>query len=138
MKIVIPERLNSSFSNTRTCSDGECMNATREGKPYCPDHVGQNPYSSKVLEYIVRRAAEDEQIRLELTEPEDINVQGITAQEILQNIAEHGPRTKERLCRELSIEAKVMEGYIKALADRGLVAKGTTSRGSVVVSLRKK
>lgn len=137
MKVVIPERINSSLSNTRTCSEDDCKSATREGKPYCPEHVELNPHSRIVVAEIARRQAEDERIRLGKTEPGDVNLSGITAKEILQNLDDHGPRTIQRLCRELSIGAPVLNGYVEALGDRGLIVIGRTSRGSVMVSLRK-
>jgi len=137
MRIVIPERINSGLSNTRTCSENDCAKATREGKPYCPDHVELNPHSRIVVAEIARRQEEDEQIRLGKTEVVDVNLAGITAKEILQNLDDHGPRTTQRLCRELSIEPTVINGYIEALGKRGLISIGKTSRGSVMVSLQR-
>jgi hypothetical protein len=137
MRIVIPERLNSSLSNTRTCSEQSCGLATREGKPYCPEHVAMNPYSKRVVDEIARREAEDDKIRQGATNPRDVNICGITAQEIIQNLTDHGPRTLQRLCRELTVEEKILWSYVEALRRRGFVVIGRTSRGSLTVSLRK-
>jgi hypothetical protein len=138
MKVVLPARVKSSLSNTRSCSADECVLATREGKPYCPEHVELNPYSRRVAADIRRRADEDDRIRQGLTAPTDVNLRGITAQEILQNLVDHGARTKQRLCRELNLEISVIDVYIDALLAHNIITLSLTTRGSTMVSLRRK
>lgn len=137
MKVVLPPRIKSGVSHSRSCGADSCAATTREGKPYCPDHVGMNPHSQRVLADIQRRADEDDQVRRGLTETSDINIHGITAQEILQSLIDHGPRTKQRLCREINLEPTVIDGYIAALLEQRVITVGRTSRGSTVVALPK-
>jgi hypothetical protein len=124
-------------SQTRICELPGCKLTTRESKPFCPDHVGENTHAGKVLAEIARREAEDEMVLKGEAHPSVYNLRGITARSILQQLAEHGTRTKERLCRELGLERKVLDGYSDALMAKGAVVIGRTSRGSETLSLAK-
>jgi len=122
-------------AQTRVCGYAGCHHGTREGKPFCSEHVGLNEHAQKVLAQIALREAEDARVTDVMTKVKDYNVRGITARSIVQNLAEHGVRTKERLCRELNLERPVLDGYAKALINRGLLHLGRTGRGSETLSL---
>lgn len=119
----------------RHCEAPGCNQATREGKAYCSDHVEMHPYVQDLIMRLEEREAEDE--RVNRRGPRAVNLQGITTQEILQHLAFHGPRTEERLCRELNLEVKTLQGYVQAMRRKKLVTLGHTKRGSTVVKLAK-
>ena len=64
-----------------------------------------------------------------------VDPEGITAQEILQFIRVHGPRTVPRLARELNLEVKTVTGYVRALERRKVVETHLTGRGALVAHL---
>jgi predicted transcriptional regulator len=119
----------------RHCEATGCSHATREGKAYCSDHVEMHPYVQDLITRLEQREEEDE--RVNKRGPRAVNLQGITTQEILQHLAFHGPRTEERLCRELNLDVKTLQGYVQALRRKKLVTLGHTKRGSTVVKLTK-
>jgi hypothetical protein len=119
----------------RHCEAPGCVHATREGKAYCSDHVEMHPYVQDLMSRLEQR--EDEDDRVQKRGSRAVNLQGITTQEILQHLAFHGPRTEERLCRELNLDAKTLQGYVQAMRRSKLVTLGHTKRGSTVVKLAK-
>ena len=120
-------------STTRSCHHKGCAQTTREGKPYCPDHVESHDYVQGILAIIHRREAEEDRVRKE--GPGAVDPEGLTAQELVLHLSLHGSRTVERLSREFQLEAPVMHNYVDALCTRGLVVLGRTTRGSTVVRL---
>lgn len=123
-------------SQVRQCQSPECARHTREGKPYCPKHVGMNSYAAEVMGRIAEREAEDAYVLRPNTKPETYNTEGETARSILQHLEDRGTRTKERICRELGLDRNVVDAYTDALVIRGLVRLGRTGRGSETLSLR--
>lgn len=124
---------NTSLTGTRGCHSSGCSHTTREGKPYCPDHVGQHPYVQEILSALEERRAEDDKVRARGARA--VNLKGLTAKEILLHLTLHGSRTIERLSRELQIDNEVLLGYVRALVKRGVIDLGRTNRGSTVVKL---
>ena len=120
-------------SSTRFCEAPGCTHTTREGKPYCPDHVEQHPYVQDILFTLAEREAEEDRVRS--TGAGAVDPQGLTARELVLHLSLHGARTVERLSRELQLDSKVVEGYVHAMVGRGVVALGRTNRGSTVVRL---
>jgi Tfp pilus assembly protein PilF len=118
------------------CEAPDCDRTTREGKPFCSEHVAQNDYASKVLAEIAKRERQDEYVLRPNTKPKNYPTDGVTAQSILQQLSEKGTRTKERLCRELNIEKPLLDAYTEALVRKRLIRVGRTSRGSETLSLR--
>jgi len=121
-------------SQTRVCGLPGCKLVTREAKPYCPEHVGKNAHAGRVLAEIARREEEDAAVATGGA-PTSYNLRGITSQSVIQQLTEHGTRTKERLCRELGLDRRVLDGYSNALLAVGAVVTGRTVRGSETLSL---
>ena len=117
----------------RSCKITGCQNSTREGKPFCPDHVERHDYVQGILEILARREAEEDRVRRKGASA--VDPQGLTAQELILHLSQHGSRTVERLSREFQLESEVMRDYIDALLERGLVQIGRTARGSPIVRL---
>lgn len=117
----------------RSCKISGCLNSTREGKPFCPDHVERHDYVQGILEILARREAEEERVRHKGASAVDPH--GLTAQELILHLSQHGSRTVERLSREFQLESQVMRDYVDALLERGLLQIGRTARGSTIVRL---
>lgn len=136
MRVVEKSPTSGSYrSGSRACEARGCAASTREGKAFCPEHVGLNRYAMKVMREIAEREAEDAAVLKTRTPISDYNTQGITAQAILQCLRENGTRTRARLCRELNIERPLLDAYAKALIREGLVHEGRTNRGGETLAL---
>jgi hypothetical protein len=107
------------------------MNTTRERKPFCAEHVQEHPYINDLM----RRLADSERevARVKQRGAKEVDTQGLLAREILRELA-HGDRTVERLARDMQIDPSVVDCYVRALARRGRVTLGETSRGNVLVA----
>lgn len=125
----------SSTSHTRFCDVPECTQTTREGKPYCPDHVENHPYVQNLLQNLAEREDEEEKVRQRGAKA--VNPDGLTIKEIVLHLSLHGARTVERLAREMNLDSKVLDGYIASLKRRGVISFSRTNRGSTVVKLTK-
>ena len=125
----------TTSSTTRFCDVSGCQQTTREGKPYCPDHVDHHPYVQSILGMLADREQEEERVRQRGFKA--VNPQGLTARELVLHLSLHGARTVERLSRELQLDTKVLDGYVGALVRKGVIALGRTNRGSTVVRLAK-
>jgi len=97
-----------------------------------------NTHASQVLKEIATREAEDELVLRHDTPVSGYNISGITAQSIIQQLAEHGTRTAARLCRELSIDREVLDCYVEALVEQGCVTLGRTNRRNLTLTLRRR
>lgn len=126
-------RNSSTVSTTRFCDVLGCTQTTREGKPFCPDHVELHPYVQSILDTLREREEEEEKVRQRGARAVDPH--GLTARELVLHLSLHGARTLERLSRELQLDTRVLDGYVGALARRGVIGLGRTNRGSTVVSL---
>lgn len=120
-------------ATSRSCEYAGCTKTTREGKPYCPDHVDNHPYVQSILHVLAEREAETDRVRTHGADA--VDPAGLTAQELVLHLSLHGSRTVERLSREFQLESKVIENYVKALRREGKVVVGRTTRGSTVVRL---
>jgi len=109
------------------------MKTTREGKPFCPNHVECHSYVQSILHILAEREAETNRVRTKGSVAVDPS--GLTAQELVLHLSLHGSRTVERLSREFQLESRVIEEYVDALRVRGKVILGRTTRGSTVVRL---
>lgn len=108
-----------------------CGDATREGKPYCPEHVERHPYVQEVLAVLEERSAEERRVLRRGASA--VDPRGVNAREILLQLHLYGERTVERLARDLQLDPALVPHYAQALARRGLVSLGRTERGSVLV-----
>ena len=120
-------------SATRSCESRGCSNTTREGKPFCPDHVENHDYVRTILKALQEREAETARVRQH--GPCAVDTEGLTAKELVLHLSLHGSRTVERLSREFQLESNVMFNYVSALRSEGRVVLGRTTRGSTVVRL---
>jgi DNA-binding MarR family transcriptional regulator len=110
-----------------------CGLPTREGKPFCPDHVEQHPYVTQLLRKLQRK--EEELEGIDAIGHAAIHEDSIVAQDILVKLRAEGPRTIERLARELGLDPKIVEGYGRYLSQKGLITTHVSGRGSRVFKI---
>ncbi len=131
---------------TRYCEVPSCTQTTREGKPYCPDHVDRSPYVQDVLSYlatqedeqdIAKRESERLKAKPRAKLRDFVDLQGPTVKAILQQLDQHGARTMERLARETNTDTDVLDIFVRALIKANIVVLGQTNRGSTTVRLIK-
>jgi hypothetical protein len=120
-------------SHTRQCNTRGCHNTTREGKPYCPDHVEDHPYVQEILQTL--QASENELTNVRRRGKRAINAGGLVVKEITLHLSLHGGRTLERLSRELNVGIPVLKSYVDYLVAEGVAVLGRTTRGSTIVRL---
>lgn len=104
-----------------------------ENKDFCLDHLSMIPYVSDLERRIAARQTQDASVR-ELGE-KAVDVNSVTALELLRHLEQYGPRTEERCIRELALDDVTIQGYIEALRSKGFVGAGRTKRGSSVVMI---
>ncbi|MGE0711951.1 MAG: hypothetical protein AB7N76_03305 [Planctomycetota bacterium] len=104
----------------RRCLEPGCRRSTRHRKPYCPDHVERLPYVQEVLAAL--EGKEREQAEVAILGPRAVDPDGITAGEILNELAIHGPRSVARLAKDLALSRRLAEHYVEALRREGFVS----------------
>ena len=147
MNIATQNRLAPSARGpSKAC--GNCGSATRENKPFCPNHVTEHDYVKSLLEQLETQRKERQKVErllegrkvtangVRVFEFSDvINIDGITSQEILTNLTLGGKKTLHRLARDLNVGYAVVEQYVEILVAVGKISKGRTNRGSVTVRI---
>jgi hypothetical protein len=123
--------------NNRKCNIEGCKRSTKEGKFYCTDHVEESPYVQKLLERADRMQEEKDFAKRGRTRGRDYKLDGTSEniKDIVMHLALYGPRTIERLQRELNLEEKVVRTFVGWLGKRGKVTTSRTKRGSTVITL---
>lgn len=120
---------------SRQCEREGCLERTRDGKPFCQQHVDSHVYVQEVLRQLAERDAQDEAVAAHGAKA--VRFDSVTAYEVILHLSLHGPRTIERLVREVNVEKKVLRGYLSAMRNKKLVTFSTTKRGATLVKLRK-
>jgi len=115
------------------CRVDQCQQTTREGKSFCTDHIEFQPYIRDLIKRMADRKLEDEQVRREGSKA--VNLDGITAGEILLHLRQGGTRTEERLERETRLDKVIIHNYLVRLSMEGTIKFGRTSRNNTCVRL---
>lgn len=136
--MIIPRHLligaGNATSGTRLCDAPGCTETTREGKPYCPDHVDHHPYVQQLLQHLAEQ--EDERERATKKGGADkVDLEGENAKAVLRELQQHGERTLERLARDTKIPVKAVEAIGEALQRRKLSTSSQTSRKDKTIKL---
>lgn len=125
--------MRSGRTKTTHCDEEGCSRATREGKPYCSEHVDRLPYVQTLMDRIADKEAEEDRVAKRGIRA--VEISGLTAREILLALWVNGERTVARLSRELNLEFETVKVYVRALQRRGLVDVKPTRRGAGIVRL---
>jgi hypothetical protein len=119
--------------NGKHCEAKGCKCSTREGKPYCPEHVNEHQYVSNLLELVNKKAKEEKRVLEKGYKA--IKPGSLTITEVMSHLNQIGTITVHGLSRFLVIDYLVLEQYVIYLEKAKKVHVGTTSRGSKTVRL---
>jgi hypothetical protein len=117
----------------RHCEMDECRRATREGKPFCSDHVDHLPYVQQVRQRIADRT--NEVLAVAQKGSRAVDPYGPIARDILLTLWINGERSVARLARELNLDFKLVQEYVKRLRRAKLVDRIPARRGAGKVKL---
>lgn len=129
------EELRRAFRNdvhpTDRCHKPGCNASTREGKPFCSDHIENCDYIKKVLAEIDRR---DNESRV-LDSGRWVAQNGHLVREALL-LLDGGTFTAARLGRMLDISEKAADTLIRMMARKGYVRIGFSDTGALSATKR--
>jgi hypothetical protein len=135
VRLATLPRNTGSKSSSKSCDDTGCKKTTREGKPFCPDHVDLHDYVQNIQAIIL--AQETERTEVEKKGAKAVDVNGNTAKEILLVLMMNGSRTLRRISREINLDNVLVQAYVDALEKAGKVRTGVTTRGDTTVAILK-
>lgn len=134
---IMLEELRRAFRNdvypTDRCRHPGCGASTREGKPYCSDHIENCDYIKKVLAEIDRRDNESKT----LDSGRWVTQNSHLVHEALI-VLEGGTFTAARLGRILDVSEPAADTLIRMMARRGYVRIGFSESGALVATKRTK
>lgn len=107
----ILEGFPSGVKRTLYCEKADCERVTREGKPFCTDHVDEHPYVKKVLAAI----AYVEHLQAKAAAGMRVSPTDVLANEIVHHLELRGPLTEERIATELMRPIEAIQKYAKTL-----------------------
>jgi hypothetical protein len=111
-------------SELRTCVEPGCEKKTREGKPYCPDHVDKSLYVQDLFSQMAAHKDEKDKARLgqqDLRQHLELHPDSMPIKEMLLALKLRGPQTTHSLSRELQLEQEVIMAYVDYLVSEGKV-----------------
>jgi len=130
---LAPMLLHAPRRNKITLDCELCGAITREGKPYCSEHVHMQPYVEHLLSQLAAQEKEHERVLVKGTRA--ANLKSLTAKELKMHLHLFGPRTVNRLARELNLDSSVIAIYVKKMERAKVVSTSVTRRGHVMVVL---
>jgi biotin operon repressor len=134
MHVEVVSRISSPTRHERRrCSVAGCELKTREGKPFCSDHVEEHPYVQGVLDQV--EAMQQEERNARKRGRRGVDLEGHIARELVRELSVHGSRSVERMARDLGLDQVVVRTYAQALEAKGLATLERTRRGYTKVEL---
>jgi len=115
------------------CAAEDCVQATREGKPYCSDHVERLTYVQEVQARIAAR--EDELAAVKKRGGRAVDLEGIIARDVLCSLWINGERSVARLSRELNVDFEILKHYVARLKKAKQLTQTSPRRGAGKVTL---
>lgn len=125
---IIPDA--GQHKGTSPCQEKGCLRSTREGKPFCSDHIESAPYVQRILGIL---AARDEEERILELRRGRINKDGFFYRETLL-LLRSKDFTAKGLARRLDLSHHATRRLIRMIAKDGLAIEGETGRGDVTIS----
>ena len=122
---------NESRSSVSFCQATDCKANTREGKPYCSNHIELSPYVKRVLKEIAQREAE----AAALSDGYEVPKKGHLIKETLI-LLDQNSYTAARLSRLLDVDHCSAEALIRQMSRQELAKMGRTERGAIVIKGR--
>jgi hypothetical protein len=115
------------------CHAPGCGKSTREGKPYCSEHVDHQPYVQQLIDQLAEH--EQKVAKIKAGKTRVAKADDLVAKEIVLQLREHGARTLERLARDLREDTVTITAYVHALKRKRQVSLGASKRGNTTVRL---
>ena len=112
------------------CTYPNCRRTTREGKPYCIEHLTLSPYIKSLTGLVERR---ESHIKCLLAGNLDLDP-GVV-EEIMSMIKTSGEATLQRVSFATGYTQRVISTYVQKLIAQGVLEEGRTPRGSVMVRI---
>jgi len=113
-----------------------CGGGTREGKPYCPEHVDEHDYVKDILQILADQ--EEEHKNISKRGIRAIKDGSLTVTEIGKLLANRGVTTVNRVSREMNLDLETTKVYARYLVKKDLVISGKTNRGNETLALPRK
>lgn len=117
----------------RFCEAG-CSQPTREGKPFCIDHIERQDYVQRLVERMKEKNLEEESVKTKGMGAVSPNSE--TVQEILRDLKVNGIVTIPKLAARIGVEQKALRGYIDYLVQSNLVCELKSSKNEPVLRLQ--
>lgn len=127
LRPVRPEG-STSRPGAAKCQLDACGQSTREGKPYCSQHIENGTYVQGILKELELRETEADL----LDRGKSIDDDGHLVRESLL-LLEQGGYTAARLARLLDITHAAAETLIRFMAKKKLAKMGRTERGATTI-----
>lgn len=125
---VLPE--GGQHKGTSPCQAPSCQRSTREGKPFCSDHIELAPYVQQVLGILAERDEEERVLELKRGR---IAKDGFFYRETLL-LLRSKDFTAKGLARRLDLSHHAAERLIRLIASDRLARQSQTSRGDLTIS----
>ena len=116
-------------SENPRCSAEDCNKTTREGKPYCSEHIMLSPYVAQILEELKIKDEEEKK----LSNGEEISQEGHLIRETLL-LLEQASYTSAKLSRLVDISHTAAEALIMQMHRLGLARISRGEHGGLMVS----
>ncbi len=113
------------------CQCSGCGAPTRDGKPFCIDHIEAMPYAKWLIAIVEQRDAHIGAIN----QGNRVELDQRMAGEILAVIVSAGTITPQRIAHICGFPYRVVTVYVESLVAAGKLTAGKTRRGSPIVKL---
>jgi len=127
-KPIIPE--GGHHKGTSVCQESGCSRTTREGKPFCSDHIESSPYVQEILGVLAERNIEARILEQGVGR---IDKEGYFYKETLLLLRSKN-YTARGLARRLDLTFKAARRLIILITSDGLARCKETSKGDLYIS----
>lgn len=111
----------------------ECGKVTREGKPFCSDHVEHHDYVQRLIAHLNQLEAEEERVKLRGVRAARLDSPLMV--EVVRVIMTLGCCTEARLCKETQLDPKAVGAYVMRLIRERVGEQHVTKRGDRAIKI---
>jgi hypothetical protein len=116
------------------CNAPFCTHSTSSGKPYCSRHIHLTPYVRELRRTLQNQRRELATVRR--LGPGAVDLEGLTARNLVLELAQTGACSAASLGRRLHVDTQVLESYLTALEFAGEVQSARHANGRLIFGLR--
>jgi len=110
-----------------------CGKPTREGKPFCPEHIEAGPYVKRLEDKI--RAMEEEELKASESKRLKISEDSELLKDIITELRMRGPQSTAKLARTFNVTTKLLNKYVEFMLKKKIVITDKTRRGATIIRL---